>query len=176
MSDNIYDTLIHDDKYWVKNPGKIPYIQRNVLLELYAMKLYSPAKVLDAGCGRGDMAKHLHESGYDVAACDFADALKYIPSEIPFYEVNLIDMPFTANRFDAVICVDVLEHLEADDAKKAIAELLRVGKTLIAQVACYPSKHGGSGPLHLTVPPANTRCMLPLQEVFGLLVVQNGQA
>lgn len=41
---------------------------------------------------------------------------------------SILDTRFTDKQFDYVICIDVLEHLNHDDRKKALEEMLRIAK------------------------------------------------
>lgn len=108
----------------------------------------SGKKVLDAGCGRGNLSYLAHENGFDVTAIDLSkSSLKdssflfdWAGCDISLVEASLTDLPFEENEFDSVICSDVLEHVP--DAKKAMSEIRRVLKP--------------GGRLVLTVPNPNT--------------------
>ena len=54
------------------------------------MKNYT---IIDLGCGRGDNAHYLKESGYNVIACDFSqEAISYINNTHPTIETRCFDM------------------------------------------------------------------------------------
>ena len=132
--ESIYNDLIQDDTYWTNNPGRKIDVQREVSAVL-----------------RDRQVKTVLESrGFEVQACDLADATKFL-KDIPFKECALTEMPYEDNSFDAVACVDVIEHLYESDVKDAIKEMLRVGKELFIRIACYESHHGKYGRLHLTL-------------------------
>ncbi len=79
---------------------------------------------IDVGCGAGELACSLAESGYKGVGIDFSDeAIAYaetiklernIPdSQLNFYQGSLNVIP---KKADLVICCEVIEHLEDDDA------------------------------------------------------------
>jgi SAM-dependent methyltransferase len=86
-------------------------------------------KVLDAGCGTGGLIRRLERrhadwrwTGIDVEplACELARTR----CAAGIVEGSLAMLPFAANSFDAVVCSDVLYHL--DDDASALQELARV--------------------------------------------------
>ena len=153
---SIYDTLIKDDSYWWNNPGK----RKNVQWEATtALRHWICRHVLDAGCGRGDLAAHLAYNHFRVTGCDVVDCRFYIQRKntangkypIKFEQCDLTEMPFSDDQFDAVVCVDVIEHLYPDDVDAALSEMLRVAPRLYIRAACYPSHHGEFRDLHRTL-------------------------
>jgi len=82
----------------------------------------APARVLEVGCGHGDLARAVSESGYEVVAID-PDA----PEGELFQAVSLEEFA-TSAPFDAVVASRALHHIP-DLAKSVmkIAGLLRQG-------------------------------------------------
>jgi 2-polyprenyl-6-hydroxyphenyl methylase / 3-demethylubiquinone-9 3-methyltransferase len=86
--------------------------------------------VLDVGCHGGTFTERILSKigskkiyGVDVSA----SAIKKIQKRFPFGQFKLADaaeLPFKSNFFDAVFCLEVLEHV--DNPEKAIAEIKRV--------------------------------------------------
>lgn len=82
--------------------------------------------ILDVGCGTGHITLELLQEGYEVTAIDiskeFVDFLtKIICSTNYNCEVMLLDITDSNNfrklgkdKFDTVLCLDVLEHVEND--------------------------------------------------------------
>jgi 2-polyprenyl-3-methyl-5-hydroxy-6-metoxy-1,4-benzoquinol methylase len=98
-------------------------------------------RVLHVGCGAGICAEQLSfREDLSWTGCDFsAAAVNYLrsTSTVPWARIEQADLtvglPFDDHAFDAVICAEVLEHLENPVA--ALAELRRVArKTLIVTV------------------------------------------
>jgi ubiquinone/menaquinone biosynthesis C-methylase UbiE len=93
-------------------------------------------RVLDVGCGMGDLMVRLREN-YDVQGCDIAAAYLEVTGErgLDVVHARIEKMPYKAKSFDCVIASDVLEHVL--DLNAAIRELLRVlrpGGVLIIRV------------------------------------------
>jgi len=101
-------------------------------------------RVLDAGCGTGGFIRRLEKNhpnwtvtGIDLEplACELAKNR----GASHIVEGSLLNLPFTKNSFAAVVCSDVLYHL--DDDEKALLELRRVlqpGGVLVVNVPAYP--------------------------------------
>jgi len=92
-------------------------------------------RILDAGAGKGRYAALLqrHHPDADITALDVsAEMLRHVPAGIHTVQNSLLDMPFPAGHFDAVLCVEALEH--AVRIPEAVRELVRVlapGGTLV---------------------------------------------
>ena len=83
---------------------------------------------LDAGSGRGYVAKCLAAAGHTVFAIDIVPPKNYSleADGYTFISGSLDALPFPDNHFDTVVCTHVLEHVPNMDT--AISELLRVAK------------------------------------------------
>jgi ubiquinone/menaquinone biosynthesis C-methylase UbiE len=87
-------------------------------------------RILDAGCARGRFAKRLAPLGADVHGLDLTETfLQSARTNVPqaaFTRGSLSALPFRSETFDAVYCVEALEHVPDTDA--AIREMTRVLK------------------------------------------------
>ena len=84
-------------------------------------------RILDAGCGKGRYSALLrqHFSKARITALDIsAEMLRHVPAGIETVQDGMLKMPFAEGSFDAVICVEALEHAVLTDV--ALAELVRV--------------------------------------------------
>ncbi|HPA24014.1 MAG TPA: class I SAM-dependent methyltransferase [Candidatus Cloacimonas sp.] len=85
--------------------------------------------ILDAGCGNGIITNKLIAK-YQVTGLDISPAaLKYL--QCPVVQASVTEIPFPAKSFDAVICNEVLEHLDNAALQKAVQELKRVANKYI---------------------------------------------
>jgi len=70
------------------------------------------ASVLELGAGTGAFAMRLKDAGYKVEAADI-DLSEWAPEDIPVYQIDLnAPLPRGMKRYDAVVAVEVIEHLE----------------------------------------------------------------
>jgi SAM-dependent methyltransferase len=100
-------------------------------------------RILDAGCGTGGLIRRLAPrhpdwawTGIDLEPLACAFARERTLAEI--IEGSIAALPFEADRFDAVICSDVLYHLDDDEA--ALREIFRVlvpGGTTVINVPAH---------------------------------------
>jgi hypothetical protein len=57
-------------------------------------------------------------------------------------KASALNLPFSANSFEAAISVDMLEHIKPIERKQAISELLRISrKFVVIGVPCGPRAH-----------------------------------
>ncbi|MGJ8623404.1 MAG: bifunctional 2-polyprenyl-6-hydroxyphenol methylase/3-demethylubiquinol 3-O-methyltransferase UbiG [Yoonia sp.] len=129
----IYDDVAgqwwSDDIRWVRTlknmvPGRLAWFDKAVDWDGKA--------VLDLGCAGGFMAEALDDRGATVTGIDPAkDAIAAAQSHAQAagrhirYDVGVGEaLPYEDASFDAVVCVDVLEHVA--DLDKVISEVARV--------------------------------------------------
>lgn len=112
------------------------YLQEPILRQLASLP--GGSRILDAGCGYGLLARQLHEMGFDVAGIDLegsgvVEARRSYPT-IRFEFASVYDNLATlfGRQFDAVVSVEVIEHLY--DPRRFVArvhECLRPGGRFI---------------------------------------------
>lgn len=83
--------------------------------------------ILDAGCGPGAALIYLAKFG-DVIGVDISDeALKFARRRGKVKKGDIANLPFEAETFDVVVCLDVLYHKWVN-TNKAFSEIKRVLK------------------------------------------------
>ncbi len=129
----IYDTVAQqwwsDEIRWVRTlramvPGRLGWMDRQID--------WAGKRVLDLGCAGGFMAEALAERGATVTGIDpAADAVAAARAHAEAgglsirYDVGVGEaLPYADAAFDAVVCVDVLEHVA--DLPRVLAEVARV--------------------------------------------------
>lgn len=95
--------------------------------------LSEDGKVLDVGCAGGRDAGKFSKAGFDVTGIDvidvfLAEAAKNAP-QAKFVKMDLLDLKFPDDFFDAIWAHAVLLHLERKNIPRAIKEFYRVLKT-----------------------------------------------
>jgi len=100
-------------------------------LELIAELVPKGSRVLDLGCGNGDLLVHLREhrgcSGYGIEIAD-ADVLACEQRGVNVIQLNLEEglALFDDRSFDVVLQLDTLQHLK--NTEKMLRETARVGR------------------------------------------------
>ncbi|HVZ94377.1 MAG TPA: class I SAM-dependent methyltransferase [Phycisphaerales bacterium] len=86
----------------------------------------SHGRVLDVGAGAGALSLKMHKAGYKVSACDLVpDIFRCVGIECREVDAHGV-MPFENNQFDAVVAIELVEHL--DGHRKLFSEAARVLK------------------------------------------------
>lgn len=92
-------------------------------------------KILDAGCGRGELVLACAKAGADVCGIDYSQAAVDLTKEIlagyPSADIrqgDVTDLPWPDDTFDRVQFSDVIEHLDPPQTVPALAEFRRVLK------------------------------------------------
>ena len=110
------------------------------LLEQLGVK--PPARILDAGCGWGVTLKILEAKGYRVTGMDISPRmLKEL--DAPNRDLAEADLtkplPDGLEKFDAVLALDVIEHIDDDRAAvERLGELVKPGGFVIVSVPALP--------------------------------------
>jgi 2-polyprenyl-3-methyl-5-hydroxy-6-metoxy-1,4-benzoquinol methylase len=133
----------------------------NFIIDVLNSKLPRDAEVLDVGCGNGVISRSLGQKGFKVKGIDISDktiekarSLNNLPN-VSFDVVSAEKLIADGHRYHAVICSEVLEHL--NDPGKLLHTLhqsLHPDGILIVTVP------NGKGPRELFV----TRPIITLQK------------
>lgn len=95
-----------------------------------------PSTVLDAGCAMGHLVAALRDLGIEAYGIDISEyAISRIREDIkPFCVVGSLTEPLPQalpQRYDLVVTIEVLEHLYAEDGRKAIQNLCKLSDKII---------------------------------------------
>jgi ubiquinone/menaquinone biosynthesis C-methylase UbiE len=73
-------------------------------------------KILDIGCGYGNMTKFLEKKSDTIVGLDLGGVfyLPYLSEKLSFLKSDALHIPFCDNTFDCVISLDVIEHIDDD--------------------------------------------------------------
>lgn len=122
------------DKYATKNPIARSLMKGflDAVTELY--KQVAPKTVVEVGCGEGELAHRLLQSGHRPDEFQAVDvSLSHVRPDLDellsFRNASIYELPYDDNRFDLVICCEVFEHLERP--AEGLAELARVSRRAV---------------------------------------------
>lgn len=133
---------IYNEEYYHNGCGPIPYEEPEHWVEFFGMiadrivKDIHPQTVLDAGCAMGYLVAALRDRGVEAYGIDISEyAVSKVREDVrPFCRVGSLTEEFPADfpqRYDLIVTIEVLEHLYAEDGKKAIANLCRHSDTVL---------------------------------------------
>lgn len=132
--DELY--AIEDDYWWFKS-------KRAVLIKILKKLIKnsnSRSYLLDAGCGTGAILKETERFMTGIGVEKYFEAIKFCKQRglNKLVTAELEYLPFRNNKFDVVLVIDILEHV--NDDFKVLKELHRVTKngcSLIIHVPAY---------------------------------------
>ncbi|MBN1230236.1 MAG: class I SAM-dependent methyltransferase [Anaerolineales bacterium] len=121
----------------------------------YILKCFSDyvgpeGKVLDIGCGPGQITKYLHDLGANVSGSDLSpqmiDKAKEIFPEIPFFEGDMADLQLPDESLVGITAFYSIIHIEQQDHARVLAEFNRLLAPGGYLLYCF---HMGDKTLHL---------------------------
>jgi ubiquinone/menaquinone biosynthesis C-methylase UbiE len=117
------------EELWARLPDNLTPPDQALRRRFALDNISAGERVLDLGCGAGDLAADLARAGAQVTAADVAQAaLDRAGRRHPELELRLIDidepLPFTDGSFDAVWSSEVIEHVA--DTARWLSEVRRV--------------------------------------------------
>lgn len=135
------------DAYYAQHCGGIPY-ERNELriaaFDQIAERIiadFRPRMVLDAGCAMGFLVERLRARGVEAWGMDISEyAIANVHPDIKEYcWVGSITDPFP-QRYDLIISIEVVEHMQPADSTRAIENLCRFTDNIILSSTPYDYK------------------------------------
>lgn len=105
--------------------------------------------LLDVGAGRGEGIQIALKAGHRPV--HGVEPVGYLADGVTIVQGVATDLPFATESFDTVMCLDVLEHLIAEDVEPALRELRRVAKQRVFLTAAEnPHVVRGLGEMHIS--------------------------
>ena len=95
------------------------YRRKLALVDNFLARLPQSARILDVGAGEGVLVETYRAQGRDIVGVD----ANYESASVR--KADLASLPFDDGWFDAVLCLDVLEHLDLLAQAPALREIRR---------------------------------------------------
>lgn len=99
------------------------------------------AKILELGCGPGNLCHHLAQLGHDVTGADKSERMirraSRVASTAKFVETDALDLPFESHEFDVVLLSSLINIVP--DRAGLLAESARVSKPGATLSAMFPA-------------------------------------
>ncbi|NWF75458.1 MAG: class I SAM-dependent methyltransferase [Nitrospirae bacterium] len=147
--------MINQEKIWTESWEKQKedidrFIEDcNERVDILAKYIKKGDKILDAGCGLGQVVFNLLNRGYDAYGIDFsAETIKiakeyhqqkYQETKERFFVSDIRELNFPANSFDVYVSYGVIEHFKKTEHEKIIKEAKRVLKNNGLIFLYYPN-------------------------------------
>jgi SAM-dependent methyltransferase len=139
-------TLLHEAE---AGQGDHPIDIASRLLALRTLRKYLSSRqgiVLDAGCSSGFLLHDIHRAfpgipliGSDYIAGPLHRLAQVLPA-VPLLQFDLRNSPLPDACFDAIVCLNVLEHIDKDEqALREIHRMLKPGGIAHIEVPSGPS-------------------------------------
>ncbi|HXK49699.1 MAG TPA: class I SAM-dependent methyltransferase [Clostridiales bacterium] len=131
---------IHENQYkYLKNSGREGWNDEKNIVSLYDLVLKAAEfcktdkpKVLELGCGDGQLAVMLAEKGFDVTGIDISPTAvewaKERTDKAKFIVGDVLDTGFKSDSFDIIIDSYCLHCIIGEDRKKMLSEVKRLLK------------------------------------------------
>lgn len=132
INNEFYDNLGVDWYHGLDHPVALLRAENRFRAPWIAQKLPFPSNILDIGCGAGLISNPLAKSGHQVTGIDLSEQSLATArmfdetGKVRYIRANAYSLPFADGEFDAVMAMDVLEHVE--EPVLLIAEAARVLK------------------------------------------------
>jgi len=128
----------YNEEYYRSHCGPVPYKRDDYWLNFFGnvadtiVRSFAPRTAFDAGCAIGLLVECLWDRGVEAYGRDISTyALEQARPDIrPFLQLGTIADSID-KEYDFISCIEVLEHVEEADAKKAIAAIAASTSTVL---------------------------------------------
>ncbi|MGB7157533.1 MAG: class I SAM-dependent methyltransferase [Tepidisphaeraceae bacterium] len=137
--DKFYEQFFDDKDIEAYDRDRRMVVRRETINRFLAEHAPPPRRVLDVGCGLGDVLAEM-PGGYDLIGMDYAAfnvkvASRRLRGKAAIAQGSIYEMPYETASMDVCLCLEVLEHIEEDArAVREIARVLKPGGMLLAAV------------------------------------------
>ena len=147
QSSGVVPSVLYDEEYFLKVcegydtfiSSEGAYLSGRLAEALSVAGIAAGMRVLDVGCGRGEILRNTNELGARAYGIDYASAAVKISKQvadaagtgalsIDVSQASALYLPFTDDLFDRVLLLDIVEHLYPDELLAAYREDWRVLK------------------------------------------------
>ncbi|MCL7411683.1 MAG: class I SAM-dependent methyltransferase [Methanosarcinaceae archaeon] len=121
-----------EQKYWW-------WVVKRLIVDNQIKKLSNTSKILEVGCGTGTNLKSISKYG-DVTGIDFSkNALDFCKRRThnPLILADAEKLPIDKETFDLIVALDVIEHLNDEDALSEFYRILKPNGFLIITVPAF---------------------------------------
>jgi len=151
QSSGVVPSVLYDEKYFLSvcegyqeflsSEGE--YLSRRLAEALSVAGIAPGMRVLDVGCGRGEVLRQTAALGAQAYGLDYASVAVRLsrgiarevavqrPADgqpIGVYHASALYLPFDAATFDRILMLDIVEHLYPKELRRALVEARRVLK------------------------------------------------
>lgn len=139
---------------------------------------YTRSKILDIGCGNGDITSEIEKLDHDVYGIDWSlDAKSKLPQNRFFQcDLALKPYPFEENTFDFVFSKSVIEHMNNPEILFSEAyRMLKNNGTIITMVPSWKHSYKEAFYIdHTHITPFTKHSLKTLHELTGFKHIQVG--
>ncbi|NLF00425.1 MAG: class I SAM-dependent methyltransferase [Anaerolineales bacterium] len=139
------DPTCYDEAYFLGScegyvefiAGEGAHLSRRLNQALQVAEVEAGMRVLDVGCGRGEVLRHCAEKGAEAHGLDYAPVAVRMaldvaladggaPGRVVVYRADAKHLPFPDTCFSRVLMFDLVEHLMPWELSQALREAHRV--------------------------------------------------
>jgi ubiquinone/menaquinone biosynthesis C-methylase UbiE len=148
------ENLYHLPYHWMLRSFQRVSTELRNQAAVKALRFGSGHRILDLGCGDGSFTGHLKAKfpeSFVVGADYYLRALRFariMTDDSPFVAASAMALGFKSECFDAVFLMDVVEHLDCEDRKRALREAARALRPGGIIVVTVPSDRLPVIPMH----------------------------